>query len=72
MSGHVHIDLWNGQELPINISIHLIWDIPGHEGYKLKTRFLKNGPARGARLTSVTLRTEQFSAILVGILLRFG
>ena len=27
---------------------------------------------KGARLTSVTLRTEQFSAILVGILLRFG
>ena len=28
--------------------------------------------SRGARLTSVTLRTEQFSAILIGILLRFG
>ena len=27
---------------------------------------------RGARLTSVTLRTEQFSVILMGILLRFG
>ena len=40
-------DLWNGQELPINIPLFISFGIyQNMRVTNLKTRFLKNGPAK--------------------------